>query len=178
MAIAFHHPLLGPCEMLPMRRRVGMFWAYSFLAMAIGGPIVLALWLVDPSRVSPEYAVLALACALVGPFSAWGQFKGMRSPYFLVLGANGFATSVSGAIPWSNVEAIAPRLFRGKTVGLAVLLRTPRKPSLAERVTSIGQRGNWDPSRTVGLPKNLTYLPLDQLEALLTKYVEASRSRA
>ena len=173
---AFNDPVLGPCEMLPMRHGPGIFWGLCFLAMAIAFPIVVLLWLTDPGlHLDSRLIVLAVVATLFMPFSAWGQLKAMRSPYYLIVGPQGFATSSSGAVLWRDVAAINPRTLRGKTVGLAVLLKKPRKASLAQRVNSLfGLLQSWDASKVVSLPKSLTYIPLDELEVLLSKYREAS----
>ena len=114
------HPVLGPCAVLPLRperRAYALLLAAVFVAIAIVGVVILWVWLTQPNA---DLDARLMFVAIVGPFSIFavpGQVKSALSPYYAMVGANGFATFGGEPILWSDVIGIHDRTYRGCRLG-------------------------------------------------------------
>ena len=170
-------PVLGTCTVLPLRRGSLLFVAAAFLIMAIAGPIILAVWLLEPSANLDFRMILVGFLGTLTWFGLPNQVKSLLSPYYAIIGPNGFAAFGLEPILWRDVDSIKVRTYRGKPVGLAVVLTRPRKLSRTAWISNLfGLLNRTSAPYLFTLPKNPLPIPFEQLCPMFLGQLDAYRS--
>lgn len=160
-------PVLGKCTLLPCR------WGASavlipllFVAMGIGGPIILLIWLLDPgTNFGPTWIIEGVIGTLLTPLVP-GMIKRLTAsiPWFAVISPVGFAALGDEPILWKDVDDIGVVHYRGKPVRLYMILTRPRKRGPFTRIRAVlGRVGLATPPNRVSLPLAGAPIPFEQL---------------
>jgi hypothetical protein len=169
-------PVLGPCTVLPLYRGPAVLMT-AFMALA--GPIIVLVWLFAPgAHLDPFLVFCGLLLTLLALFMLPNQVNVLLSPYFAIIGANGFSAFGREPILWRDVAGIEVRTSRGRPVGLLVLLTQPRKLSRTAWLSNIfGLMGRESAPYVFSLPRGMASIPLDELNAMFVEQLNSYRAR-
>ncbi len=174
MEKAVTDPVLGPCMVIPMRRQRAQLSVLIMAAFALGGLVIMGYGLFVPgSNVDPKLMVGGFLC-LFGWLTLPKHINAAISPYYAIVGPNGFSAFGRDPILWRDVIGLQPRTYRGQVVALGVVLNRPVKRSFGAQLdTLFGLLNFMSPANVFFLPRALTAMPLDQIAALFFSHLQA-----
>jgi len=164
-------PVLGRCTVVFIRPGAKI-WPLAFIAMAIAGPCILAVWLLG---IADHLDARLIIIGFLGTFmvpTVPASVEGLRRPYYARIGPNGFATPTSGPVLWRDVAGYDFEFYWGKLVRLVIELSKPRPLSFSARLSYYIGLLDLDADRKLSLPLSGSTLPKEELLALFLEHLE------